>query len=289
MTSMPPPVAASRRWNSSRKTGIDVAAVANLAHREARLRFADQPRRSATGRWRASRGRSRRLILRARPPDRRSTGRPAGTSSFSSAAVLRVVVRRVVAVGGLGGVDVPVRRAEALGDDPRHLLERGRDDRAAGLGGVEERLLVHLLGRVGVADEDDLDVPVAALQEDVEQREEPLGEILHVLGHRAGDVHQAEHHRLRHGPRRGLVPPVAQVDRVDVGNAAAALVERRQCFAQQRQPVRVVARLSPAARSRPRSPARLVGLRALQRDAARQAVAHGARAARGWRASPATE
>jgi hypothetical protein len=48
-----------------------------------------------------------------------------------------------------------------------------------------------------VADEDDLDVLVVARQEQVEQHEEALGDVLALLVHRAGDVHQAEHHRLR--------------------------------------------------------------------------------------------
>ena len=50
---------------------------------------------------------------------------------------------------------------------------------------------------VGVPDEHDLDMAVAPREEDVEQHVEALGEILHVLGHRARHVHQAEHHRLR--------------------------------------------------------------------------------------------
>ena len=84
---------------------------------------------------------------------------------------------------------------------------------------MEERLLVDFLGPVGVADEDDLDMPVAAGQEDVEQHVEPLGEVLHVLGHRARHVHQAEHHRLRHRLRHGLEAAIADVDRIDEGNA----------------------------------------------------------------------
>ena len=91
---------------------------------------------------------------------------------------------------------------------------------------MEERLLVDLLGAVGVADEDDLDVPVAPRQEDVEQHVEALGEILHVLGHRAGDVHQAEHHRLRHRLRLVLEAAIADVDRIDEGNALHLRLQR---------------------------------------------------------------
>jgi uncharacterized sporulation protein YeaH/YhbH (DUF444 family) len=41
--------------------------------------------------------------------------------------------------------------------------------------------------------------PDAAILDEL--RVEPFGEVLHVLGHRARDVHQAEHHRLGDGPR----------------------------------------------------------------------------------------
>ena len=60
---------------------------------------------------------------------------------------------------------------------------------------------------------------VAPRQEHVEQHVEPLGEILHVLGHRAGHVHQAEHHRLGDRLRLVLEAAVADVDRIDVGNS----------------------------------------------------------------------
>src|SRR3712207_34803 len=52
------------------------------------------------------------------------------------------IARQIVAVRGLGGVDVPGLQRVALADDPHHLLERGRDDRAAGLAAVEEGILV---------------------------------------------------------------------------------------------------------------------------------------------------
>src|SRR6185437_13961935 len=61
-----------------------------------------------------------------------------------------------------------------------------------------------------------------APEEDVEQDVEPLGQVLHVLGHRAGDVHQAEHHRLRDRLRLRLEPPIAHIHRVDIWDQAAA-------------------------------------------------------------------
>ena len=65
---------------------------------------------------------------------------------------------------------------------------------------------------VGMADEHDLDVAIAPRQEHVEQHVEALGEILHVLRHGAGHVHQAEHHRLGHRLRLALEAAVADVD-----------------------------------------------------------------------------
>jgi hypothetical protein len=56
-----------------------------------------------------------------------------------------------------------------------HQLERAGHHGAAGLPGVEELVLVDLLGHGVVADEDHLDVLVAAREEQVEQHEEALG------------------------------------------------------------------------------------------------------------------
>ena len=96
--------------------------------------------------------------------------------------------------------------------------QRGGDHRAAALRAVEEGLLVHFLRLMGVADEDDFGAVVAALQEQVQQHEKAFGKILLAFAHRAGHVHQAEHHRL--GVRNGLrVEAVeADVDRIDIGD-----------------------------------------------------------------------
>src|SRR6266478_3003994 len=69
-------------------------------------------------------------------------------------AAIRAVI---VAVGGLGGIDVPGVERIALAGDAQHLLERGRNYGAPGLAAVEEGLLVDLLGRAGMADEGDVD------------------------------------------------------------------------------------------------------------------------------------
>ena len=91
---------------------------------------------------------------------------------------------------------------------------------------MEEGLLVDLFGPVGMPDEDDLDVAIAPLQEHVEQHVEALGEILHVLGHRARDVHQAEHDRLRHRLRHRFEAAIADVDRIDERNALDLRLQR---------------------------------------------------------------
>lgn len=54
------------------------------------------------------------------------------------------------------------------------------------------------LGSLGVmADEDQFDVFVGTCQEQVEQHEKTFGDLLAFLIHRAGNVHQTEHHGLR--------------------------------------------------------------------------------------------
>jgi hypothetical protein len=99
-----------------------------------------------------------------------------------------------------------------------HQCQRARHDGAAGLARVEELLLVDLLGAGVVADEDHLGALVVALQEQIEQQKEALGDLLHVLVHRTGDIHQAEHHRLGAGLRLFGVEVVAQVVAVEKRN-----------------------------------------------------------------------
>ena len=63
---------------------------------------------------------------------------------------------------------------------------------------------------------------------------EPLGEVLHRLGHRARHVHQAEHHRFGVGLRHPLEAAVADIERVDIrddlGAPLAAFEERGQAL-----------------------------------------------------------
>ena len=48
-----------------------------------------------------------------------------------------------------------------------------------------------------------------------------------MLGHRAGHIHQAEHDRLRHRLGMGFKPPITQIYRIDIGDAAKP---RLQCL-----------------------------------------------------------
>ena len=92
--------------------------------------------------------------------------------------------------------------------------------------GVEEVLLVDFLRLRVVADEDEVDLLVVPRQEQVQQDEEALGQVLARLVHRAGDVHQAEHHRLAGRHRHAHAVAKAQVDRIEVGNALEARAQR---------------------------------------------------------------
>ena len=96
-----------------------------------------------------------------------------------------------------------------------------------------------------------------------------------VLGHRAGDVHQAEHHRLGARLRHRLEAVVAHVERIDVGDERGC----GACSARARARARRCASLGVVvgfgARAISASSALELGrLRPAQRDAARQAVAH---------------
>ena len=68
------------------------------------------------------------------------------------------VVGPVVAIRSLRRIDVPLMGRITLVDDVVHHLEGAGDDSAAGFLGVEELMLVHLLGLGMVADIDHLDV-----------------------------------------------------------------------------------------------------------------------------------
>ena len=106
---------------------------------------------------------------------------------------------------------------------------------------MEELVLVDLLGHGVVADEDDLDVLVAAGEEQVQQHEEALAHGLALLVHRAGDVHHAEHHRLRGRARHLDAVVVAQVEAVDEGDALDLGAQPGELLAQRAYFVAVLA------------------------------------------------
>jgi len=85
---------------------------------------------------------------------------------------------------------------------------------------------------VRVPDEHHLDMAVTAGEEKMKEHEEALRQILHVLGHRARDIHQAEHHRLRDGLRIAFEPTISQIDRIDIGNPSRLAVERCELVAE---------------------------------------------------------
>jgi len=126
-----------------------------------------------------------------------------------------------------------------------------------------------------VTDEHDVDVPVAALQEDVEQREEALGQVLHMLGHGSRGVHQAEHHGLGDRLRDLLEAAVADVDRVDEADAPGPLPEMGEFGLQHGEAVRIEAVCGQGVDFLLEA-AHVVALGPAQRDAARQRVSHGA-------------
>ena len=139
-------------------------------------------------------------------------------------AVARVAAR-IVAVGGLGAIDVPVCGGIARLARRDHRLQRGADHGAAGLAAVEKFLLVDFRRLMVVADENDVDAFVFALEEEVQQDEEALGQVLLAFAHRCRHVHQAEHDRLgtRNVRRREAI--VAHVDRIDERDGALPALE----------------------------------------------------------------
>ncbi len=192
------------------------------------------------------------------------------------AATRAGVVGVIIAVRRLRHVDVPAIRGVARALHAHQFLERGRDDGAAGARVGEEGLLVHFLGAVGVADEHDFDALVAPFQEHVQQQEEPLGEVLHLLGHRAGHVHKAEHHRARRRLGVWREAAIAEIHGIDPGHQRQPPPHRRGFVAQQQQPFGILAAGLQRGDFRLQflEPRRL---RPLQPDAPRHRPPHGAR------------
>ena len=252
---------------------VDLVALRRALHREVVGRLAPRARtrptattgaRSTCGRRELEVG----VIARGR---QQLLAQEAGAARRIGAE--RVAVRR------LRDVDVPAARV-ALGADLLGEVERREHDRAAGARVVEERVLVDFLGVVGVADEHEVDFAVLARQEQVQQREEALGEVLLVLVHRRRHVHQAEHH----GARDRLRPPdaiaVAQVRLVDERQLAAPARRGAQLLVDPRRVLRVADRRR---RRRIRLPAPRARARGCRRArSAAPAIAAACARSRGW-------
>src|SRR5690554_7981855 len=126
-----------------------------------------------------------------------------------------------------------------------------------------------------MANEDDLHVAIAALDEEIEEHEETFGEVLNLLGHGTRHVHQAEHDGLSYRPRHGFKAVEAHIDGIEKGDLflpPAKLVEFRAQLFQFR--ILWLLRLEQLNTFLQRP--HLLGARSVQGDAPRQAVTHGA-------------
>ena len=90
------------------------------------------------------------------------------------------------------GVDVPLVRRVACGDDLVAQLVGRADLRAARLAGVVEGVLVHLLGDRVVDDVDGLEALVVGLEPGVDPERLDAHDLLLLVGHRAGHVHHVD-------------------------------------------------------------------------------------------------
>ena len=84
---------------------------------------------------------------------------------------------------------------------------------------MKKRVLVDLFGPIRVPNEYDLDVPIAPRQKNVQQHIEALREILHMLRHGTGYVHETEHDRLSDRLGCRLKTTITDVDWIDIRNA----------------------------------------------------------------------
>ena len=109
----------------------------------------------------------------------------------------------------------------------------------------------------------------------MQQHEEALRQLLHLLGHRGRGVHQAEHHRLGGGPGQPLEAVVADVDRVDIGDGFLAPFLDLQ-LGLQGGDLALAAALALQRRDLLLQRVDLFRLRAVQGDPPGQAAAHGA-------------
>ena len=122
-----------------------------------------------------------------------------------------VVDRPVVAVGEVKRVDVPLRGRKIVLDHLRAQLVGAGDHRAARLARAEEGVAVDLLGHGVVDDVARLEPLVLAAQPGVDPEGFDADDLLLLVAHRSGDVHDEDHHRVRLRQRRRSPRPIAAV------------------------------------------------------------------------------
>src|SRR5882724_10025282 len=106
---------------------------------------------------------------------------------------------------------------------------------------MKECGFVDFFSPISVSDAHDLDMTIASLKKHVEQHVKALGQVFHVLGHRAGYVHQTKHDCLRYRLRDGFETPVSYVDRIYERYAASLHLERFDLLGQFDAPPLVLA------------------------------------------------
>src|SRR5438876_4335160 len=123
-----------------------------------------------------------------------------------------------------------------------------------------------------MTDKDDVHMPVPADQKYVQQHEESLGEILHRFDHRTRHVHQAKHYCFSIRTRYALETVVANIERIDIGNDLAPVLEPLKFSG---EPFRIpLAAAGASFLDRLADGVQLPGFGPPQRDAPSHAVAH---------------
>jgi hypothetical protein len=193
------------------KYRIDVIGTADFLHREVRMR-----------RFHVLIGKPEALVLPRRDLDIGVIAHQRHQLADQQLAADGGIRIPVIAIGCLRGVDVPGLGVVALGDHIVGQVQRAGDHGAAGFAGVEELLFVHLLGNGVVTNEHHVDLVVIALQKQVQQDEEALGQVLAHLIHGARHIHDADHHGLAGWLWQlgeGLIAQVEGVDERQRGDA----------------------------------------------------------------------
>src|SRR6266404_5905821 len=95
---------------------------------------------------------------------------------------------------------------------------------------MKERVFIDLFSARVMADEYHFDPLVIALEEEIQQDEKALCEILALLVHRTGYIHQTEHHSLARRLRLLHAVHVTQVEWIDERNAPDAPAQMMDFF-----------------------------------------------------------